>query len=188
MSAVRRGRVAVGRHRTLVRLRRDPGRGPARVRARAVRHQGRDRQHPRQHVLAREPRSSKTARRCGGSTTVATCHNVTPGRRSTSYGSGNLKPGKSYVQTFLDSGTFAYYCTLHGTPTSGQYGKVSIGDAAAAIAARPRSVRASTTRPPSVRRVARSGCRRTRSPSRPGSIVRKRVTWCWCRRGSTGRA
>lgn len=57
-------------------------------------------------------------------------HNVTPSAGG--YGSGNLKPGKSYVRTFADAGTFAYYCTLHGTPTSGQHAQLAIGDAAAA--------------------------------------------------------
>jgi hypothetical protein len=59
-------------------------------------------------------------------------HNVTPSTGSAPYGSGNLKPGKSYVRTFADAGTFAYYCTLHGTPTSGQHAELGIGDAAAA--------------------------------------------------------
>ncbi len=59
-------------------------------------------------------------------------HNVTPSTGSARYASGNLKPGKSYVRTFEDAGTFAYYCTLHGTPTSGQHAAVGIGDAAAA--------------------------------------------------------
>lgn len=54
-------------------------------------------------------------------------HNVTPdsGR---AYGSGNLKPGKSYVHTFKDPGAFAYYCTLHGTPTKGQHAQLAVGD------------------------------------------------------------
>jgi hypothetical protein len=59
-------------------------------------------------------------------------HNVTPSRGDKSDGSGNLRPGKSYVRTFDDAGTFAYYCTLHGTPTSGQHAELGIGDAAAA--------------------------------------------------------
>ena len=36
------------------------------------------------------------------------------------------------MRTFADAGTFAYYCTLHGTPTSGQHAELGIGDAAAA--------------------------------------------------------
>jgi len=62
-------------------------------------------------------------------------HNVTPSTEE--HGSGNLKPGKSYIRTFTDTGTFAYYCTLHGTPTSGQHAALAIGDAAAATPVAP---------------------------------------------------
>jgi len=71
-------------------------------------------------------------------------HNVTPSTGSARRGSGNLKPGKSYVRTFEDAGTFAYYCTLHGTPTSGQHAELGIGDAAAAT---PRALVGSGTHP-----------------------------------------
>jgi plastocyanin len=54
-------------------------------------------------------------------------HNVTPVAEH-AYGSGNLKPGKSYVHTFADPGTFAYYCTLHGTPTKGQHAQLAVGN------------------------------------------------------------
>ena len=40
-------------------------------------------------------------------------HNVTP-NRGRNFGSDNLKPGRSYVHTFPDAGTFAYYCEYHG--------------------------------------------------------------------------
>jgi len=63
-------------------------------------------------------------------------HNVTPDRGK-AYGSPDLKPGRSYVHTFEDAGTFAYYCTLHGTPTSGQRGEVAVGDASAATPVAP---------------------------------------------------
>ncbi len=53
-------------------------------------------------------------------------HNVTPASGK-AYGSGNLKPGKSYVRTFEDAGAFAYYCTLHGTPTKGQHARLAVG-------------------------------------------------------------
>jgi plastocyanin len=58
-------------------------------------------------------------------------HNVTP-VSGKAYGSPDLKPGRSYVHTFGDAGTYAYYCTLHGTPTSGQRGQLGVGDASAA--------------------------------------------------------
>jgi plastocyanin len=58
-------------------------------------------------------------------------HNVTP-VRGRAFGSGNLKPGRSYVAEFPKAGTFAYYCTLHGTPDSGQHGSLAVGDAESA--------------------------------------------------------
>ena len=54
-------------------------------------------------------------------------HNVTPSSGKGA-GSGNLKPGKSYVRTFEDLAEFAYYCTLHGTPTKGQHARVVVGE------------------------------------------------------------
>jgi plastocyanin len=54
-------------------------------------------------------------------------HNVTPSAGH-AYGSGNLKPGKSYVHTFEKAGSFAYYCTLHGTPKKGQHARLAVGD------------------------------------------------------------
>jgi plastocyanin len=61
-------------------------------------------------------------------------HNVTP-VTGKEYGSPDLKPGRSYVHTFADDETYKYYCTLHGTPTSGQRGELAVGDAAAATPA-----------------------------------------------------
>jgi plastocyanin len=58
-------------------------------------------------------------------------HNVTPDSGH-AYGSRNLKPGTSYVHTFSRAGSYAYYCTLHGTPTSGQHADLAVGDAAQA--------------------------------------------------------
>jgi plastocyanin len=79
-------------------------------------------------------------------------HNVTPSTGK--YGSGNLKPGKSYVRTFPDAGAFAYYCTLHGTPTSGQRGELGIGDATAATPIEP--IGASDAPAPSFRASGRT--------------------------------
>jgi plastocyanin len=80
-------------------------------------------------------------------------HNVTPalGGRA---GSGNLKPGRAYVRTFADAGTFAYYCTLHGTPTSGQHAQLSIGDAATVTP--PPLVGAGDHEPPAFRASGRT--------------------------------
>lgn len=73
-------------------------------------------------------------------------HNVTP-VNGKYFGSPNLKPGRSYVHTFSDAGTFAYYCTLHGTPTSGQRGSLGVGDATDATPVQP--IGASDAPPPS---------------------------------------
>jgi plastocyanin len=64
-------------------------------------------------------------------------HNVTASKRSDYFESGNLKPGRSYVHRFSEPGTFGYYCTLHGTPTSGQHGELAVGDAASATPVEP---------------------------------------------------
>jgi plastocyanin len=74
-------------------------------------------------------------------------HNVTPAT-GTAYGSANLTPGKTYVHTFASAGTFAYYCTLHGTPTSGQHAALAVGDAAQAAPITP--VGAGNAPPPSI--------------------------------------
>jgi plastocyanin len=105
---------------------------------------------PRAHVTARVPAPHKTvtihirdnlfepaALNVEEGTTVRwindgrNTHNVTPDTGK-AYGSPDLKPGRSYVHTFTDPGTFAYYCTLHGTPTSGQRGQLGVGDESAA--------------------------------------------------------
>ena len=95
-------------------------------------------------------------------------HNVTPEHRGARFGSGNLKPGRSYVRTFADAGTFAYYCTLHGTPTSGQHAELAVGDAAAATPVPP--VGGGDARPPAVRGVGPHHPRSRPTPrrSRPG--------------------
>jgi plastocyanin len=63
-------------------------------------------------------------------------HNVTSAATG-QFRSGTLKPGKSFTRSFPKSGEFAYYCTLHGTPTSGQHAALAVGDAAAPDAAPP---------------------------------------------------
>jgi plastocyanin len=37
-----------------------------------------------------------------------------------------LRPGDSYSVTFKDAGDFQFYCSLHGTPTSGMTGGVRV--------------------------------------------------------------
>jgi plastocyanin len=36
-------------------------------------------------------------------------------------------PGSSYEFTFEEPGTYAYYCSLHGTPNSGMFGTIVVG-------------------------------------------------------------
>lgn len=80
-------------------------------------------------------------------------HNVTPSR-GRYFGSDNLKPGRSYVHTFPDAGTFAYYCTLHGTPTSGQRGELGVGDTTGATPVAP--IGASDVPAPSIQASGRT--------------------------------
>jgi len=63
-------------------------------------------------------------------------HTVTSNKAG-QFDSGVLKPGKSFTRSFPKAGTFAYYCTLHGTPTSGQRGALGVGDGPAPDAVRP---------------------------------------------------
>lgn len=41
-------------------------------------------------------------------------------------GSKLLQPGDSFKVTFKDAGDFQFYCSLHGTPTSGMTGGVRV--------------------------------------------------------------
>ncbi len=80
-------------------------------------------------------------------------HNVTP-VNGKYFGSDDLKPDQSYVHTFPDAGTFAYYCTLHGTPTSGQRGELGVGDDTAVTPVAP--IGASTAPAPSFAATGRT--------------------------------
>jgi plastocyanin len=57
-------------------------------------------------------------------------HNVTPVDEGADWGvdTDDFQPGTSYSFTFTDEGTYRYYCTIHGTATSGQIGSVVVGD------------------------------------------------------------
>jgi len=63
-------------------------------------------------------------------------HTVTSSKAG-QFDSGVLKPGKSFTRSFPKAGTFKYYCTLHGTPTSGQRGALGVGDGPAPDAVQP---------------------------------------------------
>lgn len=52
-------------------------------------------------------------------------HNVVP-VKGKAWGTRTLVAGKAYTYRFRKPGTYAYYCTLHGSPTSGQRGTVVV--------------------------------------------------------------
>lgn len=52
-------------------------------------------------------------------------HNVVP-VKGKAWGTRSLVAGKSYSYRFRKPGTYAYYCTFHGSPTSGQRGTVVV--------------------------------------------------------------
>jgi plastocyanin len=54
-------------------------------------------------------------------------HTVTsaPGSADT-YTSGNVAGGATFSHTFNAAGTYAYYCTIHGTPTTGMRGTIVV--------------------------------------------------------------
>jgi plastocyanin len=156
MSTVRRGRVAVGGIALLLGsvgaiVPATPAHARVHARLQAV--------HKVVTIHIRENSFSPSSLNITEGTTVRwvndgrNTHNVTPDSGK-AYGSGNLKPGRSYVHTFPDAGSFAYYCTLHGTPTSGQHAALAVGDAAAATPIAP--VGAGDREPPSFRASGRT--------------------------------
>lgn len=55
-------------------------------------------------------------------------HNVTPVDEAGFEASGDLAPEATYSATFDEPGIYAYYCTIHGTPTAGQRGSITVVD------------------------------------------------------------
>ena len=55
-------------------------------------------------------------------------HSVKPNKGS-AFGTKALARGKSYSYTFKKPGTYAYYCTFHGSPGSGQRGVIVVSAA-----------------------------------------------------------
>lgn len=55
-------------------------------------------------------------------------HNVTPVEDGSFEGvdTEQFAPGGSYAYTFEEPGDYAYYCTIHGTPTRGQRGVIRL--------------------------------------------------------------
>lgn len=75
-------------------------------------------------------------------------HNIVASRKHQDFGApfgvktNAFKPGDDYEFTFGQPGAYAYYCTLHGTATTGMRGTVVVGSepadgAAAATPAAP---------------------------------------------------
>ena len=52
-------------------------------------------------------------------------HNVNPDKGK-AFGTKKLAAGSSYSFTFKKPGEYAYYCTFHGAPGSGQYGTIVV--------------------------------------------------------------
>ena len=52
-------------------------------------------------------------------------HSVTP-NKGKKFGAKELPRGKSYSFTFTKPGTYAYYCTFHGSPGRGQHGTIVV--------------------------------------------------------------
>jgi plastocyanin len=52
-------------------------------------------------------------------------HNVTP-NKGKAFGTKELPRGKSYSFTFKKPGTYAYYCSFHGSPGGGQHGSIVV--------------------------------------------------------------
>lgn len=53
-------------------------------------------------------------------------HNVTYSSGPGTAFAGTLAGGASYAHQFTTAGTYEYYCTIHGTPTSGMHATVVV--------------------------------------------------------------
>lgn len=53
-------------------------------------------------------------------------HNITPVKKGKWTGISALTKGKSYSFKFKKPGTYAYYCSFHGSPTGGQRGSITV--------------------------------------------------------------
>ncbi|MEX2100548.1 MAG: plastocyanin [Acidimicrobiia bacterium] len=63
-------------------------------------------------------------------------HDVTPDKGN-AFRSGKLRPGQSFAHTFVEPGSFAYYCNIHGAPGEGQFADLAVGKQAAATPVAP---------------------------------------------------
>jgi plastocyanin len=57
-------------------------------------------------------------------------HNVRPSQGK-AFGTKAVSSGKSYSYRFKKPGEYAYYCSFHGSPTSGQRGTIIVTEAPA---------------------------------------------------------
>lgn len=62
-------------------------------------------------------------------------HNITPVKKGKWTGTSALSKGKKYSFTFKKPGTYAYYCSFHGSPTGGQHGQIVVTKATPATTA-----------------------------------------------------
>ena len=53
-------------------------------------------------------------------------HNVTASKKKQKFGTRSLAKGKSYSYTFKKPGKYGYYCSFHGSPSSGQRGTIVV--------------------------------------------------------------
>jgi plastocyanin len=60
-------------------------------------------------------------------TWVSGFHDVTPGGTPGFTGSGQpVSAPHTFSQTFTTPGTYLFFCTVHGTPTSGMHGTIVV--------------------------------------------------------------
>ena len=52
-------------------------------------------------------------------------HNIVPNKGKL-FGLSTMSPGKKYKFTFETPGKYAYYCSFHGSPGSGQHGTIIV--------------------------------------------------------------
>ena len=96
----------------------------------------------------------------------------------------DFAPGDEYSYRFTEPGSYAYYCTLHGTESAGMTGSVEVTEGGGVAPAPPG---------PPIRRTARPApARSSASPtttrrSRPRSTPPAQVTWSWSGPVSTTR-
>ncbi len=99
-------------------------------------------------------------------------HDIVPvGSKDWGVTASQFKPGAAYDHTFDKPGVYHYYCTIHGTPTSGMIGTIVVGGARDQATAKTDVERpagpATTIRVPRDARTIQAGVDR----ARPGDLV-----------------